>query len=134
MPNDLDVNLHMNNGRYLTLMDLGRLDFIIGSGLAREVLRRGWKPVLGGAYITYRRELRVFQRFRLETRILGWEGRWFYLGQQFFDGDKLAADGVVKALFVGKAGAVDSAEVVAATGYEGPSPELDEKLLARFAR
>ena len=22
-PNDLDINLHMNNGRYLTIMDLG---------------------------------------------------------------------------------------------------------------
>ncbi|MDB5490660.1 MAG: Mesenchymal stem cell protein, partial [Micavibrio sp.] len=25
-PNDLDSNLHMNNGRYLTVMDLGRLN------------------------------------------------------------------------------------------------------------
>src|SRR6185503_3961101 len=25
-PNDLDLNIHVNNGRYLTLMDLGRMD------------------------------------------------------------------------------------------------------------
>ena len=33
LPNDLDTNLHMNNGRYLTLMDLGRLDLFVRSGL-----------------------------------------------------------------------------------------------------
>ena len=27
-PNDLDTNAHMNNGRYLTLMDLGRFDLM----------------------------------------------------------------------------------------------------------
>jgi acyl-CoA thioesterase FadM len=27
-PGDLDFNLHMNNGRYLTLMGLGRLDLM----------------------------------------------------------------------------------------------------------
>lgn len=26
-PGDLDISLHMNNGRYLTIMDLGRLRF-----------------------------------------------------------------------------------------------------------
>ncbi len=134
MPNDLDVNLHMNNGRYLTLMDLGRLDLIVSAGMAREVLRRGWRPVLGGAYITYRRELGPFQDFRLETRIVGWDERWFYMSQQFFRGDVLHAEGVVKALFVDKNGTVASQTVMTASDYDGPSPPLDEKLVARFAR
>jgi acyl-CoA thioesterase FadM len=134
MPNDLDVNLHVNNGRYLTLMDLGRLDLIVCNGMSREVLRRGWRPVLGAAYINYRRELNLFKRFRLETRILGWEGRWFYIGQQFFRGDELVADAVVKALFVDKNGSLESPTVMEVAGFSGPSPELDPKLLARFAR
>ncbi len=32
-PVDLDVNLHMNNGRYLSVMDLGRVDVILRTGL-----------------------------------------------------------------------------------------------------
>ncbi|HEX8430337.1 MAG TPA: thioesterase family protein, partial [Longimicrobium sp.] len=39
-PNDLDVNFHMNNGRYLTLMDLGRLDLLLRLGILRELRRR----------------------------------------------------------------------------------------------
>ena len=32
-PGDLDLNVHMNNGRYLTVMDLGRLDLMARTGL-----------------------------------------------------------------------------------------------------
>jgi hypothetical protein len=35
LPNDLDASLHMNNGRYWTLMDLGRMDLLLRTGLWR---------------------------------------------------------------------------------------------------
>lgn len=73
-PHDLDTSLHMNNGRYLSIMDLGRLDLMIRTGLWRSVLRERWTPILGAATIRYRRELRLFQPFRLETRIVCWTG------------------------------------------------------------
>jgi acyl-CoA thioesterase FadM len=133
-PNDLDTNLHMNNGRYLTLMDLGRLDLVFCCGLGKAMLTRGWRPVLGGSFITYRRELNPFQKFRLETRLLGWDGPWFYIGQQFYRGEQLAAEAVVKALFLDKNGKLDSAQVMQQIGYSEPSPELDPKTVARFAR
>jgi len=71
-PHDLDTSLHMNNGRYWTLMDLGRADVMLRSGLWRAILRQGWVPVVSAAKIRFRRELRLFQRFRLETRIVAW--------------------------------------------------------------
>lgn len=71
-PHDLDTSLHMNNGRYWALMDLGRIDIMIRSGLWRPVLRHGWVPVVNAGQIRFRRELRPFQPFTLETRILTW--------------------------------------------------------------
>jgi acyl-CoA thioesterase FadM len=71
-PHDLDTSLHLNNGRYWTLMDLGRTDIMIRSGLWRPILRNGWVPVVGAGQIRFRRELRPFQTFRLETRIVTW--------------------------------------------------------------
>jgi acyl-CoA thioesterase FadM len=71
-PHDLDLSLHMNNGRYWTLMDLGRTDLMIRAGLWRAILRHGWTPVISAGKIRFRRELRLFQRFRLETRIVAW--------------------------------------------------------------
>jgi acyl-CoA thioesterase FadM len=62
----------MNNGRYLTIMDLGRLDMVLRSGIWRAIRANGWSPMLGSAVIRFRRELRPFARYRLETRIVGW--------------------------------------------------------------
>ena len=53
-PNDLDLNVHMNNGRYLTIMDLGRLDLVLRTGLLKVMIRRGCLPVLSAASIRYR--------------------------------------------------------------------------------
>ncbi|MEQ1695390.1 MAG: thioesterase family protein [Hyphomicrobiaceae bacterium] len=71
-PNDLDLSLHMNNGRYLTLMDLGRMDLMVRMGLWRAVRRHKWTPIASSIIVRYRRELMPFARFRLETRMVSW--------------------------------------------------------------
>ncbi len=71
-PHDLDISLHMNNGRYLTLMDLGRLDLMLGMGVASHSFKAGWTPILLASKVRFRRELRPFKAFRLESRILWW--------------------------------------------------------------
>lgn len=78
-PHDLDTSLHMNNGRYWTLMDLGRADLMIRSGLWRSVLRNGWTPVVSAGKIRFRRELRLFQAFDLETRLVFWDDTRFVI-------------------------------------------------------
>ena len=104
LPNDLDPNWHMNNGRYLTIMDLGRLDHVLRSGLWRPVRENGWAPMLGSAVIRFRRELRPFQRFALETRIAGWSDTTAVMEQTFYVADgaqkgQMAARALVKAGF-----------------------------------
>ena len=74
LPNDLDSNLHMTNGRYWNIFDLGRLDLILRMGLGRVALREKWAPIVGAGTIQFRRELKPFQRFTLETRLVGWVG------------------------------------------------------------
>lgn len=61
-PTDLDVQMHMNNGRYLSLMDLGRIDLLVRSGFWAEARRRGWFPLVGASAIEYRRPLRASER------------------------------------------------------------------------
>lgn len=78
-PHDLDTSMHMNNGRYWTLMDLGRTDLMLRSGLWRAVLRHRWTPVVSAAKIRFRRELKLFTPFRLETRILCWAESWLVM-------------------------------------------------------
>ena len=101
-PHDLDTSLHMNNGRYWTIMDLGRADLMIRSGLWRAVLRHGWTPVVSAGKIRFRRELKAFRAFRLETRIVAWAETWFVIEHRVLatarDGsDLLAAIALVRA-------------------------------------
>ena len=53
LPNDLDLNLHMNNGRYLTFMDLGRVHLMVQGGLMAHVRRKRWMSVLAAAEIKF---------------------------------------------------------------------------------
>lgn len=40
--NDIDNFFEMNNGRILTLFDLGRNDFAIRTGLGKKLLQQRW--------------------------------------------------------------------------------------------
>lgn len=82
-PHDLDPSLHLNNGRYWSIADLGRTDLILRSGLWRAVLRHRWIPVVSAATIRFRRELRPLQTFTLDTRIVTWGETWIVIEQQF---------------------------------------------------
>lgn len=104
LPTDLDSNMHMNNGRYLTIMDLGRINLIIRNGFLRTIIKNTYAPVLGAAQMRFRIQLRPFQKYDLETRIICWDKKWAYIEQKFIiaDGPKLgavAAIGILKGSF-----------------------------------
>lgn len=129
-PNDLDLNVHLNNGRYLSLMDLGRLDLAARTGIARAAMKGRWRPMVAAATIRYRRPLPPLARYQLRTRLLGWDHKWFFIEQRFFLGETLCAHAVVKGLFVGLQDKIPPAEVALAVGYAGPSPTLPSEVTA----
>jgi acyl-CoA thioesterase FadM len=101
-PHDLDLSFHLNNGRYLTLMDLGRLDTMVRSGLWREVLRHKWTPIASAITIRFQRELRPFQKFRLETKLSCWDASLVVMEQIFvIDGGPRDGQIAARALFKG---------------------------------
>jgi acyl-CoA thioesterase FadM len=71
MPWDCDANLHINNGRYLTLMDLGRMQLFIRHGLTRRVMQQRWNMVAASAHILFRRPVNLFTAFELHSRLVG---------------------------------------------------------------
>jgi acyl-CoA thioesterase FadM len=119
--NDLDTNLHMNNGRYLTIMDLGRLDFIVRTGLGSIMLKRHWRPMVGSAVIRFRRGLAPFERYELKTRVVWWDDKWFWIEQRFERAGAVVAIGAVKGLFRQPMGNVPTPEVLDLLGvHERP--------------
>jgi acyl-CoA thioesterase FadM len=81
-PSDLDTLLHMNNGKYLSIMDLGRMDLMLRSGTWPRLKAAGWYPVLAGQTIAYYRSLNPWKTFEVHTRILGFDDRWGFLGPE----------------------------------------------------
>lgn len=111
-PGDLDIYAHMNNGRYLTVMDLGRFDFILRSGLGSMARRMKWNPLVASAVVRYRRPLFLFQRYRLVTRVVSWDERWIYIEQRFEHDGHLVCVGLIKGLFFGARGRIPTHEVI----------------------
>lgn len=127
LPNDLDFNLHMNNGRYLTLMDLGRIDLVVRGGLLPHIRANKWFPVLGSCTIRFRRPLDAFQKYKLRTRLAGWDEKWLYMVQSFELPDgRIAALALVRGLFNSPQGTIPPADMLKLAGYTEPSPPLPE--------
>jgi acyl-CoA thioesterase FadM len=95
-PNDIDFNLHLNNARYLSVMDYGRIHLLARAGLLQPVLKARYAPVVGSVWITYRRSLPLWARYRISTRLACWDERWFYMEQIFSGRDGLVAAALVK--------------------------------------
>jgi acyl-CoA thioesterase FadM len=98
LPNDLDVNMHMNNVRYLAIFDIAGIGFVIRLGLGRLMIRRGLRLLIGGRIIRHRFGVRPFERFTVITRVLCWDHKWFYLDQRMETKRGIAAIVLTKGL------------------------------------
>lgn len=126
-PFDLDFNLHMNNGRFLTIMDLGRMDLMLKMGIFSVIWKESWMPVVGSVHIVFRRSLKPFQHFELQTRVVYWEPKWFYMEQEFYAGGRLYARALVKASFKAPDGVVPTERAVGLIGATASSPTMPER-------
>jgi len=126
-PHDLDALLHMNNGVYLTMMDLGRTDLLLRSNAFNALRKKGWYPVLAAEPIRFKRSLTLFQRFTIRTRVVGWDERSIYLEQLYIAKGKLVARAVVDARFLAKKGGkVTPAQLLEFLEIDSESPQLPE--------
>lgn len=124
-PTDLDMPGHVNNGRYLSLMDLARLDMITRGGLTPHLRRLGWFPVVVAETIQFRRSLTLSQSFVIETRVLAWDDQAFVLDQHFTRGGKVIATALVRTCFLSRQGrTIPPREVLGVLGLPAESPQL----------
>jgi len=127
-PNDIDFNFHLNNARYLNIMDYARMHLLARTQLLEHVVRSRWMPVVGAVWITYRRSLPVFSAFLLTSRLVGWDDRWFYFEQTFTGRDGLAAVGWVKGALRLKQGTVEPQKVIERVAPGAQSPPMPEAI------
>ena len=125
-PNDLDLNFHVNNGRYLALADIGRIHWFVRTGMLRIARRQKAFPVVGDAIAKFRRDLKVFQSFEIHTRLIGWDSKWGVIEHRFVRAGRVIGVVAIRGVFKGPHGPVQPNTLLAGLGYSEPSPELPE--------
>jgi acyl-CoA thioesterase FadM len=124
LPNDLDINGHMNNGRYLTIIDLMLVEYFVRTGFARVMVRKGWRPMSGGALISYRRGLNPLQTYQLRFRLDASDESWNYMRFEFVRDGRVHAAGYMKGAAVARGGLVPNTESYAAMNQLPPAHPL----------
>jgi acyl-CoA thioesterase FadM len=125
-PNDLDFNLHVNNGRYLALADISGMHCGVRTGVLRIARQHGAFPVIGDATAKFRHELKLFQSFEIYSRLIGWDSKWAFFEHRFVRHDRVIGVVAGRMLFKAQDGPVDTQVILASLAHPAPSPELPE--------
>ena len=132
-PWDLDPWMELNNGRTLTLLDLGRIPLARRTGLLQAAFANRWGVTVAGLSMRYRRRVRGFQRFEQHSRILGWDERFFYLEQAMVRKGVHLNHLLCRWAITGKDGIVAPAKLIEKMGHDPAPPEMPAWVCAWIA-
>jgi acyl-CoA thioesterase FadM len=123
---DIDIYPELNNGRHLTMMDLGRMDLAQRTGLLKIVHDHKWGFAVAGASVRYRHRIRAFTRFRLHTKVIAADERWFYFHQNTIRKGRIHSSALVRAGITSEEGLVPVKKVLEAWGKRDWNPGMPE--------
>lgn len=123
MPWDLDMFFEMNNGRILTLYDLGRFNLSIRTGLATALKKKRWGLVVAGGSVRYRRRVKAFDKVTMRTQVVAFDERWIYVAQSMWVNGQPASSILLRTGVTGKGKTIPTDEVLAAMNVTGWKPE-----------
>lgn len=123
LPTDVDILMHINNGQYFSLFDLGRYDMMVRSGLWAGAKQRGWHPVVQAEQITFRKSVNFWTKFQVYTKFIGVDDRCFYIEHRVVVDGEIYVRAHVAGRLIGKNGPVSIEEILemaAETGHQTP--------------
>ncbi|MEM9971841.1 MAG: acyl-CoA thioesterase, partial [Pseudomonadota bacterium] len=123
-PWDTDMFGELNNGRILTLFELGRWQSTVRYGFLRYFLKNRMSFAVAGVSVRYRRRIPVFQRYRIQTRVLGYGERFIYIEQSMWQGDTPCHHMLLRAAIRDKDGTVLPRDFMERAGLEAEPREL----------
>jgi acyl-CoA thioesterase FadM len=127
LPGDLDLLMHMNNGRYFSLMDASRVDMMARSGFWTQIQKLGWYPVVVHETLSFYRSLKLWHTFEVCIQVIAWDDKHILVQQDFYRGHQHMAGGIVKARFLKKiGGSVPVADLLALGNIDAKSPFLPD--------
>ena len=124
-PHDLDFWLELNNGRALSLYDIGRIAMAQRAGLIKALRENRWGLTMAGSCTRFRRRIHGFERFEMRSRAVCWDDKFTYIEQSMWKRNGECASHVVyRAAVTDKDGLVSPTRVLAAIGENDVSPPM----------
>lgn len=117
-PWDMDIFMEMNNGRHLTLYDLGRFDLAMKCGLWQALKDQKWGLVVAGSSVRFRKRIFMFQKVTMHTQLIGMDHRWFYIQQSMEVGGEVCSSALFRTGVTEKGRTVLTDRVSQALGAE----------------
>lgn len=126
-PQDIDMWMELNNGRTLTIYDLGRIPMTERLGVMDVLKTERWGITVAGSVVRYRRRIRPFEKFEMRSRGLFWDDKFFYMDQTIWKKNgECANHAVFRTAVTDRSGIVAPDKVMAKIGNTDPSPEPPE--------
>lgn len=120
---DCDIFLEMNNGRILTLYEMGRFQAAVRMGLWAVLKKKRWGLTVAGTSIRYRRRITPLERYEVRTKIATWDDRFVYIEQGMFKANGDCASHVLfRTAVVAKGRAVPTQVLIEAMGIKVARP------------
>lgn len=93
---DIDFNFHMNNAKYLNKMEMGRWIESYENGLLPILKKEKVLFFVAAIEITFLKEMKVFEKYQVETTMVGADEKYIYMEQMLRVRDKLCAHAIFK--------------------------------------
>ena len=130
-PWDVDMLLELNNGRTLSLFDLGRLMGAQRAGLIRVLFKNGWSLAIAGASVRFRKRVTTFQRIEMRSRAVCWDERFMYLEQSMWNTKGECTSHVLyRSAVLERGRSVPPTRVLEALGQDPTSPPIPDWIAA----
>ena len=128
MPWDCVVKL-AGNDRYHSFMDVGRIDLVLRMGWGRGIVKYKWNPFVLTAHIRYRYPLKVFQKFKLRTKLIYWDKQYFWMEHIFECKGRILATAISKNGATNKNGIVSTESVFQSLDQNMTCPPCPDRII-----
>lgn len=127
-PWDLDFWMELNNGRAMTLYDLGRTMLAQRVGLIGTLRQNRWGMTVAGTTVRFRQRIRGFERFEMRSRAVAWDDKFIYLEQSMWKKNGTCASHVLlRTALTDDKGIVSPARVLKRIGLEdSKTPQMPD--------
>lgn len=125
-PWDIDPFGDLNNGRILTLSDVGRIVFADRIGLIAAMRRRRWGLAMAGSAPQYRKRVTMWTPIEFRTRLIGRDDRFFYMRHLLMARGEPAAEIVCRLVVTEKRRMIPTDAVTEEMGVSDWRPALPD--------